>query len=59
MNGGGFDIHIQGMSPSPHGGVTTSVTGHHRFDDTQDLEAVLYMAVEEMKESANEIRDAS
>jgi hypothetical protein len=49
MNGAGFDIHIQKVSPSPSGRVTTTVDKSREFDDLQDLEILLRRAVEELQ----------
>ena len=51
LNGAGFDIHIQKVSPSPAGGVTTTVTGFREFNDLGDLEILLRNAVEELKDA--------
>ena len=51
VNGASFDLHIQKVSPTISGGLTTSIAGFQPFENLSELEAWLLVAVNELKDS--------
>ena len=57
LNGCGFDLHIQQISPSLSGGITTPLTGLHLFENTFELLAILDMTVATLRVSMEHTAD--
>lgn len=57
LNGCGFDLHIQQISPSISGGLTTPLTGLQLFENTGELLAILEMTVAALKASMEHNND--
>ncbi len=51
INGSSFDIHIDTVSPTFAGAITTSIGGNRIFNDIEDLKGILYMDLEELKKA--------
>lgn len=57
INGAGFDIHIDTVSPHIAGALTTTVGGNRQFHNLEDLKALLYMDWEELRKASKEQND--
>jgi hypothetical protein len=53
LNGAGFDLHIQSVSPQISGGLTTTIGGFSTFDDLGQLKILLANAVMELRDATN------